>query len=148
MARKKTKFIAGLTIIVICMLYLVISGFQKTAIYYFTVTEFEAREAEFVDRRIKLAGKVVPGSVRKDNRTSAIRFQIWEPLEGAPGSFSAPRTVHYRGIVPDTFKDDADIVLEGKPGADGVFRAETLLAKCPSKYEGKSYGEMIEAHKR
>lgn len=146
MARKKAKFIAGITVIVVCLLYLVISGFQKTAIFYFTVSELEAREAEFLDKRIKLAGKVVPGSIRKDGRTSAVQFQIWEPLEASSGSFSAPRTVRYSGIVPDTFKDDADVILEGKPAADGVFHAETLLAKCPSKYEGKSYDEMKEAH--
>ena len=60
MSRKKVKFLAGLTVIVVCLLYLVVSGFQKSAMYYFTVAELEAREADFVGKRIKLAGKVVP----------------------------------------------------------------------------------------
>ena len=46
---------------------LVVSGFNETSMYYFTVAELEAREAEFVGRKIKLAGKVVPGSIRKDD---------------------------------------------------------------------------------
>ena len=54
--RKKVKFAAGITVIVVCLLYLVVSGFQKTAMYYLTVTELEARELEFVGKRINLAG--------------------------------------------------------------------------------------------
>ncbi len=146
MARKKVKFMAGFAVIAVCLLYLVVSGFQETAMYYFTVTELEARETEFVDKRIKLAGKVVPGSIQRDDRTLAVQFRIWEPLEGATTSFSSQRTIRYKGIVPDTFKDDADVVLEGKTRTDGVFHADTLLAKCPSKYESQSYEEMKEAH--
>lgn len=145
MARKKIKFLAGFTVIVLCLLYLVVSGFQKTAMYYFTVTELEAREAEFVGKRIKLAGKVVPGSIQKQPGRR-IEFQIWEPLKGAENAFSEKRTVRYKGIVPDTFRDESDVVLEGKPGENGVFHAETLLAKCPSKYEGQSYEDMKKAH--
>ncbi len=148
MARKKVKFMAGFTIIVICLLYLVVSGFQKSAMYFFTVTELEAREADFVDKRIKLAGKVVPGSIQIDDRTLAVRFRIWEPLESAPDVFSTPRAVRYKGIVPDTFRDESDVVLEGTTGTNGVFHAETLLAKCPSKYEGQSFEEMKKTYNK
>ena len=41
----------------------------------------------------------------------------------------------YHGIVPDTFVDNADVVVEGRLAGDGTFEAHTLLAKCPSKYE-------------
>ena len=148
MTRKKVKFMAGFAVIAVCLLYLVVSGFQKTALYYFTVTELEAREAEFVDKRIKLAGKVVPGSIQKEDQTLAVQFQIWEPLEDAARPFSDQRTIRYKGLVPDTFKDEADVVLEGKTGTDGVFHADTLLAKCPSKYESQSYEEMKKAHEQ
>ncbi len=146
MTKRKVKFAAGIVVIVFSLVYLVVSGFQKTAMYYFTVSELEAREADFVDMRIKLAGKVVPGSIQLDNRTHAVQFSIWEPVEGTGEGYSAKRTVAYKGVVPDTFKDEADVILEGKTRADGVFQAETLLAKCPSKYEGKSYEEMAQAH--
>ena len=146
MPRKKVKFIAGFVVIIGCLLYLVVSGFQKTAMYYFTVSELEARESAFVGKRIKLAGKVVPGSIQKDDQTMAVRFNIWEPIEGHPGTYTPPRTVYYRGIVPDTFKDEAEVVLEGTPEKDGVFHATTLLAKCPSKYKGKSFEEMKKVH--
>jgi cytochrome c-type biogenesis protein CcmE len=43
--------------------------------------------------------------------------------------------VVYRGIIPDTFTDSVDVVVEGRLGRDGTFRATTLLAKCASRYE-------------
>jgi cytochrome c-type biogenesis protein CcmE len=43
--------------------------------------------------------------------------------------------VIYRGIAPDTFTDSVDVVVEGRMGPDGTFRATTLLAKCASRYE-------------
>ena len=146
MPAKKIKFATGFAIIVICLLYLVVTGFQKTAMYYFTVTELEARETEFVGKRIKLAGKVVPGSIQNHEGNRVVEFQIWEPLQDQDSAFSQKRTVRYRGIVPDTFKDESDVVLEGKTGPDGVFVAETLLAKCPSKYEGQSYEDIKKTH--
>ena len=98
--------------------------------------------------RIRLAGRVVPGSIHRDPRTSTVRFQVWQPLDGTSGGFSAPVSVRYHGMVPDTFRDGAEVVLEGDLSADGIFRAETLLAKCPSRYEGKGYGETVGAHEK
>ena len=52
---------------------------------------------------------------------------------------SSDRTlpVTYQGIIPDTFKENAEVVVEGfYHPQKTVFRATTLLAKCPSKYEG------------
>jgi len=139
MALKKIKFMTGFAVITACLLYLIVSGFQETAMYYFTVSELQAREAEFVDKRIKLAGKVVPGSIQKEGQTLAVKFQILDPLHTADFPISERRTIHYKGVVPDTFRDKADVVLEGKTGTDGIFYAETLLAKCPSKYQSESY---------
>lgn len=146
MPRRKIKFIAGFVVILGCLLYLIVSGFQKTAMYYFTVSELDAREASFVGKQIKLAGKVVPGSIQKDEQTMAIRFRVWEPVAGHPGTYSKPWKVYYKGVVPDTFKDNAEVVMEGTPHQNGVFEATTLLAKCPSKYKGKSFEEMKKEH--
>jgi len=51
------------------------------------------------------------------------------------GSGAEPIRVRYRGIAPDTFADGVDVIVEGRLGADGTFRATTLLAKCASRYE-------------
>ncbi len=145
MTVRKVKFISVFAVIVASLILLVVASSQKMAMYYLTVSELEARETELVNRRIKLAGKVAPGTIRKGPDRN-VEFQIWEPLDGA--AFSAKRTVVYAGIVPDTFRDEADVVLEGEVGANGLFRADTLLAKCPSKYEGQSYDEIKKAYSR
>lgn len=145
MTVRKVKFISGFAVIVACLIFLVISSSQKMAMYYLTVTELEARETEFLNKRIKLAGKVTPGTIRK-LPDRIVEFQIWEPLEG--DAFSTKRHVVYAGIVPDTFRDEADVVLEGEVGVNGHFRADNLLAKCPSKYEGQSYEEIKESYSR
>ena len=144
MTASQFKFGLGILIVSSCVVLLVVSGFQDTSMYYFTVTELEAREAEFVGKKIKLAGKVVPGSIRRDDSSLDLSFKIWEPV--AEGGGSSHRPIYYKGIVPDTFRDESDVVLEGSTAQDGVFHAEHLLAKCPSKYESKSYEEMNALH--
>jgi len=146
MPARKIKFIAGFAVIVVSLLVLVINSSKQLSMYYFTVTELEAREVDFVDRRIKLAGKVVPGSIKQIDGNRTVEFLIWEPLE--KDTFSEKRAVRYSGIIPDTFRDESDVVLEGKTNANGVFVAETLLAKCPSKYESQDYGEIKESYKQ
>lgn len=131
---RKTKVAVGLSVIVACLVYLVVAGFQNTSVYYFTVSELYAREASLGDKRVKVAGKVVEGSIQQDKATMEVRFQAAEGGRVIP--------VVYRGIVPDTFKDNAEVVVEGKRTVDGTFRAETLLAKCPSKYEGMDLEQM------
>ena len=146
MPARKIKFIAGFAVIAVSLLVLVVSSSQQLSMYYFTVTELEAREIDFVDKRIKLAGKVVPGSIKQIDGNRTVEFLIWEPLE--KDAFSEKRAVLYSGIIPDTFRDESDVVLEGKTNANGVFVAETLLAKGPSKYESQSYGEIKESYKQ
>jgi cytochrome c-type biogenesis protein CcmE len=146
MTAKQFKFGLGILVVASCVVLLIVSGFQETSMYYFTVTELEARETEFVGQKIKLAGKVVPGSIERDDSSLDLRFMIWEPVEGRSNEDLNQRPIRYTGIVPDTFRDESDVILEGKTSSDGVFQAEHLLAKCPSKYESKSYEEMKSMH--
>jgi cytochrome c-type biogenesis protein CcmE len=79
---------------------------------------------------VKVSGKVVPGSYRKGDGDFAHHFQVRD-LEHPEVSFP----VEYGDILPDTFTDEIEVVLEGRFGADGVFHANTLLTKCGSRYE-------------
>lgn len=146
MTAKQFKFGLGILVIAGCVVMLIVSGFSETSMYYFTVAELEAKEADFVGQKIKLAGKVVPGSIVKDDASLDLQFEIWEPSDGAAADSRYRKTVQYKGIIPDTFRDESDVILEGVTGKDGVFVADHLLAKCPSKYEAKSYEEMKAMH--
>ena len=77
------------------------------------------------------------GSIAKDDDAREIRFAIRATkMDSEPGDASAKSIpVVYAGTVPDIFREGIQVVVEGKMGSDGTFEAETLLAKCPSKYQ-------------
>lgn len=52
------------------------------------------------------------------------------------------RTVHYANPKPANFEDAEQVVIEGHPGSDGVFMAENIIVKCPSKYNDQRGLEM------
>jgi len=99
--------------------------------YYHTLGEFnaavQAGKAD-LDGGIRLNGTVVPGSIQRDLQNMRIAFRMTD------GTAQLPVMVT-RIDVSDMFKDDAQVVVEGRMQPDGVFVAEQLLAKCPTKYE-------------
>lgn len=129
MQRRRLKFLIGGGVIVLAIIYLIVSGSKGAMVYYVTIDELQTKPV--YDKKIRVLGKVVDGSIRRNNLD--ITFAIAEKGQQIP--------VTYRGIVPDTFKDGSDAVVEGKYQTDGSFAAETVMAKCPSKYEGKDYTE-------
>jgi len=127
LARK--KFLVGGIVVIVGMAYLVYSGMQSTTMYYLTPTELLALGSAATGEQLRLAGKVKPDSVQSEPKTMALRFTVVDEADAAK---TLP--VVYKGVVPDSFKPDAEVVLEGKLSDQGVFEATTLLAKCPTKY--------------
>jgi cytochrome c-type biogenesis protein CcmE len=110
------------------VLYLMLTALQTTTVYYLTVGELLDRGAAAYGQQVRVAGDVLPGSVTREDAGLGVRFLVHD------GSGQVP--VYYRGgPVPDIFGDEVQVVVEGKYGADGTFVANTLLAKCPSKFE-------------
>ncbi|MFH1169673.1 MAG: cytochrome c maturation protein CcmE [Chloroflexota bacterium] len=124
--RRKKRFFIGGVIIFLAIGYLAFTGLKSSATYYFTVTELMGQGVSIYNETVRVDGQVVPGSIEQA-AGQVLTFTI------ADGANSLK--VHYQGAVPDTFKAGADIVAEGKLDANGVFEADTLMAKCASKYE-------------
>ena len=127
MKRKQLKFLVGSVVIILTLTYLGFSGFQESSAYYQTVSELYASKDAAYERRLKVAGDVVPGSIVREGK--AIKFLISQETLTLP--------VNYIGTdaPPDTFVDRAQAVVEGSYGHDGVFTANKMQAKCASKYE-------------
>ncbi len=107
--------------------FLAYRAWEGAATYYLTVSELKAQESSIYDKRVKVAGKVVPGSIDKDNGSLLYSFNITEGGETFP--------VIFNGIPPDAFfRDDVDVVVEGSLNSSGVFQADTILTQCESKY--------------
>lgn len=102
------------------------TAFRRSVVYYKTPTEVLALPGQ----QVRVSGKVVPGSLEFSTGRGGVDFRLTD------GKTTIP--VSYSGVVPDTLKDDAEAVAEGSLGPDGTFVAKNLLAKCPSKFEGKT----------
>lgn len=128
--KAKSKFLLGAFLLVGTVGYLMATGIKDTGVYFVTPTELATRISvtpSFRDVGVKMGGKVVHGSIKRDVGTRTITFEVADSATTYP--------VEYRGIAPDTFTDDVEVVVEGRLGTDGVFHATSLLAKCGSRYE-------------
>ncbi|RMH70313.1 MAG: cytochrome c maturation protein CcmE [Gemmatimonadetes bacterium] len=129
MKKAKTKFLIGSLIITVTLVALAATGFQESKAYYLHVDEVYAMGNDAFNKRLKVRGDVVEGSIQTDTRP--ITFTI--ELNGAT------MPVRYIGTapIPDTFKDGSQAVVEGKLLTNGTFEADHIQAKCASKYEGE-----------
>ena len=101
------------------------------AVYYYSPTEFAAKP-ELAQDRLRLKGKIEPGSVRLSPDRLDLSFAVTDGQKSLP--------VHYRGAVPDAFQEGLEVVVDGRMGAGGVFEGRELIVKCPSKYESGAKG--------
>src|SRR3954466_394442 len=107
-----------------------VSSIRDTGVYYLPPAELATKTASdpsLYETGVKVGARVVKGSINREAGGKQVSFTM---SDGAKSY-----AVVYRGITPDTFTDEVDVVVEGRLGRDGVFRATTLLAKCASRYE-------------
>ena len=131
---KNRRFLVGMVGVAAVVAYLMWTGINDSMVYYLTPAELMERvesDPTFHDVGVKVSGRVVEGSwTREDGGRGAHEFMVADP-EDTGVTFA----VHYDDVVPDTFNDRAEVVVEGKYGPDGVFRAHTVLTKCGSRFE-------------
>lgn len=127
------KFLIAGALIIGGLSYLMFSGINSSMVYYYTLDELKQDNARLDGKGIRVSGHVQPGSIQRDESGTRVEFLVYER------SSELTLPVAYTGMIPDTFKDDAEVVVEGTYHAGAPrFEASTLLAKCPSKYEGKA----------
>jgi cytochrome c-type biogenesis protein CcmE len=128
--RARTKFIIGGALVLGTAGYLMASAIGETGMYYLTPAELTAKvkgDPTFYETGVKMGARVVPGTIDRQPGGRAVSFAVTD------GSQTIPVT--YRGVIPDTFTDSVDVVVEGRYNRSGTFVATTLLAKCASRYE-------------
>jgi len=123
----RKRYIVGGGLLVLAIAALISVSLSNSLSYYLTVSELVDRESEFFDTSLRVIGKVSDDGIEWSPDTLELRFTITE------GACSLP--VIYEGAKPSGFQVSSDILAEGKHHSDGVFRASTLIMKCPSKYE-------------
>src|SRR5271168_4305103 len=130
---KYLKFGGATVLILVSLAYLAYTGVQDSKSYYVTIKELNGMGNSAYSKRLRVAGNVEPGSIKRQG--THLEFQLVEQDRTLP--------VVYAGTEapPDTFKDNAQALAEGKFGRDGVFRATNIQAKCASKYAPKQPGQ-------
>lgn len=148
----RAKFIVGGALIVAAVVYLIVSATQAAAQYYLTIDEMLSKAGEVQGRTLKLSGAVDGDSIAYDAQTLRLSFTIAnvpadldeiersgglaKVLHEAVSDPSASRLqVVYVGPKPDLLRHEAQAIVTGKMGEDGVFYADELLLKCPTRYE-------------
>jgi cytochrome c-type biogenesis protein CcmE len=128
--KARTKFLIGGLLVLGSAGFLMASSIKETGQYYLTPGELAAKvshDPTFRESGVKIGARVVPGSIKRDPGGRSLTFDMTDGKQ--------TYAVAYRGIAPDTFTDGVDVIVEGRLGPDGTFRATTLLAKCASRYE-------------
>lgn len=146
------KFLIGGLLIVGAIAYLAITSLQSTAQYFYTVDEIKAKGQAIEGKSLRASGAVIGESITFDDKTLEITFTMvnvsndTKDIEAAGGlaqvlhdavlNANATRIkVVYVGPKPDLLKNEAQAIVTGKLGADGVFYADELLLKCPTRYD-------------
>jgi cytochrome c-type biogenesis protein CcmE len=104
---------------------LVLNAFNSNLVFFFSPTQVAAHEAP-QGRSFRIGGLVEEGSIQRETKGLTTRFVVTDLAKAIP--------VTYTGLLPDLFKEGKGVVAQGKLGADGIFRADQVLAKHDENY--------------
>ncbi len=148
----RTKFIVGGVLILAAVVYLIFSATKANAEYFMTVDELKAKGASIANQDVRISGAVVGDTIQYDANTLTLTFDVAQ-VPGdqnevdAQGGLAAvlhaavidPNRARlqiiYNGPKPDLLKNEAQAIMTGHLDSNGVFHADELLLKCPTKYQ-------------
>ncbi len=146
----RMKFLIGGFLILAAIVYLIVSSTKASAQYFLTVAELNAKGSN--GRDVRVSGAIVGDTIQYDPKTLTLKFTVANVpgdnneiekegglaavLHAAVLDTSRPRLqVVYIGPKPDLMRNEAQAIMTGQLGSDGVFHATELLLKCPTKYQ-------------
>jgi cytochrome c-type biogenesis protein CcmE len=125
---KRGKLMVWIAVLLLALGYLGFTAFQSATAYYLTVGELKARGPSIYEKNVRLNGDLVPSSFERNPGGTVIHFSLTDGVETVDAV--------YEGVTPDLFfNQNSEILLEGTYSAEGLFDAQSILIKCPSKYE-------------
>jgi len=148
----RTKFIIGGVLILAAVVYLIFSATKANAEYFMTVDEMKAKGPSMVGQDLRVSGAVVGDTIQYDANTLTLTFDVAQvpgdqkevDAEGGLAAVlhaavidpnRARLKIIYNGPKPDLLKNEAQAIMTGHLDSTGVFHADELLLKCPTKYQ-------------
>ncbi len=127
------RFLIAVAIVVAAVAYLIYSVTPDTSVYCYTVDEFLSLQEPVGGRKLRVLGRVGDGSVDWNAKEGKLSFTLIGEEDHAKAV-----SVAYPGIKPAMFAEGREVIVEGRLEPSGVFHADTLMTKCPSKYEAET----------
>jgi cytochrome c-type biogenesis protein CcmE len=148
----RLKFLIGGLLIIAAIVYLIVTSTQANSQYFLTIQELQSRGSSMVGQDVRISGAVIGDTIKYDPQTLTLSFTVAnvpgdnrtidaqgglaEVLHAAVVDPTRARMqVVYKGAKPDLLQNEAQAIMTGKMGADGVFTASELLLKCPTRYQ-------------
>lgn len=156
----RLKFILGGVAIVGAIVLLIANTLTSTAQYFYSVDEITEKGSALVGKNLRASGAVIGDTITYDSETLTISFEMAHVpvddnainaagglaivLHNAVADPNANRitVVVHNQPMPDLLKNEAQAIVTGKVGDDGIFYAEELLLKCPTRYEEAVPGQV------
>ena len=124
------KLYLAVAMLALAVGFFAFSAFQGAKVYYLTVGEVATADIE-VGKNMRVSGKLLPDSFKREDEGVLAHFTLAEGDDTLAAD--------YNGIVPELFfNEHSEIVLEGHFDAAGVFQSNTVIVKCPSKYQAEA----------
>ena len=127
--KKYSKFAVLIAVVIGTLVWLATAGMKETQTYYKTISELGQMGDQAYGKRLRVGGDVDAGSIQHIG--SQVQFVLIQDKQKLKVAYTGTEP------LPDTFKDGAQALADGKLDKDGIFRAGKIQAKCASKYEAK-----------
>ncbi len=151
---ERYKFMVGGLLILGAVVVLVLSGTMTGARFFISVDDLLAN-TDYVGQTVRITGAVVGETIQYEPSTGELQFAVAHlpneyddlatALHLASNNATATRLSIYMSdeTMPDLLQHEAQAILTGQLGEDGIFYANELLLKCPSRFQENTPGNMI-----
>lgn len=130
MRNMRTKLIVAAVALLAAVSYLAFAGLSEGWVYHVQVDQF-VQNSEMRSHRVRLVGMVSPDGLDASPAKLLAKFSLKGEKSAVP--------VVYRGAIPELFKADSEVIVEGRMDAAGTFQADVLMTKCASKYQSEEH---------
>ena len=138
----KPKYLLGGALLLMAVVVVIAQGLAGGAQYFLTISQLREKAAEFQDQSVRVSGAIIGDSIRTslEAQTPRLEFDVVDGVEQI--GVQQPLRITYEGPRPELLQDHAQAIMEGRLSADGTFHADTLLLKCPTRYEEQFPGQV------
>lgn len=138
---KNKKIVTGLVLAAVALVILMFSSMPSAGSKEVTISTLTENVKEYEGEYLTTQGQLNEESIKWDADKILLEFEIYDEDQEA-------LLVSHEGIKPDNFSDGIIVIVQGFLDENGVFQAEKVQTKCPSKYEGLEEDYDPEMHKQ